>query len=174
MACGVFAYALFSSAMPAFQAFSGVGVAAIRKTAVAVTDKAARMRIAIARRKTAAQSKACSPIGKPAELPTLVAREIRWGVNTGHESDTRAVDLPHLCGPFECRCIERALSAKFGKRPDRAFHCLRSADPDRLRQRSSDGARGSRKGRRTGKPSGRHACPLRRPAARSHEYVDDD
>src|SRR5437763_10346711 len=64
MACGVFAYALFSSAMPAFQAPSGEGAAAIRKTFVAVKDRAARMRIATFRRKTAGESKACLPIGK--------------------------------------------------------------------------------------------------------------
>ena len=81
---------------------------------------------------------------------------------------------PDLFRPFDRRQVERALPHEPGARSDRPVGRLRSADPDRLRQRPSAGQGRGRQGRRADQPSRRHAHPVRRHPARPHEHVDDD
>ena len=80
---------------------------------------------------------------------------------------------PHLCRPFDRGQVERALPHQPGARADRPVGRLRSADPDRLRLRSSAGQGRGRQGRRADQPSRRHAHPVRRHPARPHEHLDD-
>ena len=90
------------------------------------------------------------------------------------QTDPRqALADPHLCRPFDGRQVERALSHQSGARADRPVGRLRSADPDRLRLRSSAGQGRGRQGRRADQPSRRHAHPVRRHPARPHEHLDD-
>ena len=56
---------------------------------------------------------------------------------------------------------------------DRPVGRLRSADPDRLRQRPRAGERRGRQSRRAGQPSRRHARAVRRHPARHDEHLDD-
>ena len=85
-----------------------------------------------------------------------------------------ALDLPHLCGPLDGRGIEPALSRQSREGPDRPLGRLRSADPDRLRRRSSARQGRGRQGRRADLASGRHARVARGHSPRDHEHVDDD
>ena len=81
---------------------------------------------------------------------------------------------PHL---FRLRLGEgeqRALPQELGARPDRPVDRLRSADADRLRQRSRAGEGGGRQGRRAGLSRRRHGYAARRHSARQDEHVDDD
>ena len=80
---------------------------------------------------------------------------------------------PHLCRTFDRSQVERALSHQPGARADGLERRLRSADPDRLLLRPSAGQRRGRQGGRADQPSRRHAHPVRRHPARSHEHVDD-
>ena len=85
----------------------------------------------------------------------------------------QTLDVPHLCGPFRRQGFERALPQEFGQGADRAFGRLRSADPDRLRQRPSAGQGRGRQGRRPRLAYRRHARSVRRHPARRDEHVDD-
>ena len=85
----------------------------------------------------------------------------------------QALDLPHLCGPFDGAGFERALSQEPRQGPDRPLGRLRSADPDRLRQRSSARQGRGRQGRRADLASRRHARAVRRHPARRDEHLDD-
>ena len=76
-------------------------------------------------------------------------------------------------GHSTARELQRALSQEPQQGTDRPLGRLRSADADRLRQRSRAGARRGRQGRRAGQPSRRHARAVRRHSARHHEHLDD-
>ena len=70
--------------------------------------------------------------------------------------------------------FQHALSQESRQGPDRPLGRLRSADPDRLRQRSRARTRRSRQGRRADLASRRHAHAVRADPARRDEYLDDD
>ena len=69
--------------------------------------------------------------------------------------------------------VERALPQQSRQGPDRPLRRLRSADPDRLRQRPSARQGRGRQGRRADLPSRRHARAVRRHPARRDEHLDD-
>ena len=112
----------------------------------------------------------------PAAVHNQVAgRNRRHDDCQGYADQARqAVDLPHLCGPFHRGRVERALPQQPRQGPDRPFGRLRSADPDRLRQRPSARQRRGRQSRRADLASRRHAGAVRRHPARRDEHLDDD
>jgi hypothetical protein len=85
-----------------------------------------------------------------------------------------ALDLPHLCGPFDPESVKRALSQEPGQGADGPFHRLRPAHADGIRLRSPARARRGWQGRRAGEPSRRYARAARGHPARQDEHVDDD
>ena len=103
------------------------------------------------------------------------------GRNRNHDDCQRdihqtrqALDLPHLRGSLHGSGIERALSPQPVQGPDRSVGRLRSADPDRLRQRPSAGERRGRQSRRAHLAPRRDAHAVRSDPARRDEHVDDD
>ncbi len=112
----------------------------------------------------------CNKIGRR----VLAKRDCSTDARPGPTATRQAVDLPHLRGAFHRGGVERALPRQSEQGPDRAVGCLRSADPDRLRQRPPAGPRRSRQGRRADLPSRRHAGAVRKNSARHHEHLDDD
>ena len=97
------------------------------------------------------------------------------------ESDEAAPAAPRdkpwifrtYAGHSTAREFEPALSAESGQGTDRSFDRLRFADPDRLRQRPSAGARRSGQGRGGDFPPRRHADAVRRHPPRLDEHLDD-
>ena len=79
-----------------------------------------------------------------------------------------------LLGALDGACLERALPQQPRQGSDRALDRLRSADPDRLRPRLTDGEGRGRQGRCAGESPRRHAHVARRHPARTDEHVDDD
>ena len=85
----------------------------------------------------------------------------------------QALDLPHLCRPFDGGGFQRALPEEPGQGTDRPLGRLRSADADRLRFRRSTRQGRSRQGGRACLPSRRYARAVRWHSAGVDEYVDD-
>ena len=84
-----------------------------------------------------------------------------------------ALDFPHLCGALDPESLQRALSQEPRQGADGPFDRLRPADANGLRRGPSAGARRGGQGRRSGRPSGRHARAARRHPARQDEHVHD-
>ena len=98
-------------------------------------------------------------------------RRCGWsGLRTEYEGESAVMTAhrdkpwlnPDLCRPFDGGGIQRAVPRQSGAGPDRPFGRLRSADPDRLRQRPRAGRGRGRQGRRADLPSRRYGDPVRR------------
>ena len=84
------------------------------------------------------------------------------------------LDGPAIRRLLDRRGFQRLLQAQPGDRSEGPEHRLRPADPSRLRQRQSARRGRCRHGWRGHRQHPRHAHPVRRPAARSDQRVDDD
>ena len=119
----------------------------------------------------------CAQNTDAAQLPCKGRRQKGDAMaETDGQAQTRR-DKPWIfrtyAGHSTAREFEQALSPEPRQGPDRPFDRLRSADPDRLRQRPHPGARRGRQGRRCDLPYRRHAGAVRGDSARLDEHLDD-